>query len=109
MKSMSATRHGFRLSFTQMLDVGTAIKPESYTLKSYTYPYQSKYGGEPVDVKTHTVKFGELDALGLFIDLTVDELREGYVYELHAHGVRNKKGQPLLHSEAFYTLNRVPK
>ena len=52
---------------------------------------------------------GGLDALGLFIDLTVDELREGYVYELHAHGVRNKKDQPLLHSAAYYTLNRVPK
>ena len=60
-------------------------------------------------MKTHKVQFGGLDALSLFIDLTVDELREGYVYELHAHGVRSHKGQPLLHSEAFYTLNRVPK
>ena len=65
-----------------------AITPKSYKLKSYTYPYHSRYGGEPVDVKTHEVKFAGLDALGLFIDLAVDEMREGYVYELHARGVR---------------------
>ena len=109
MKSMSVTRNGFRLSFTQMLDDGTAVTPKSYTLKSYTYPYQSRYGGEPVDVKTHEVKFAGLDALGLFINLAVDELREGYVYELHAHGVRDHKGRPLLHPKAYYTLNRVLK
>ena len=108
-KSMSVTRNGFRLSFTQMLDVGTAVTPKSYTLKSYTYPYQSRYGGEPVDLKKHEVKFAGLDELGLFINLTVDELREGYVYELHAHGVRDHKGRPLLHPEAYYTLNRVLK
>ena len=97
---MSAQAHGFRLSFTQMFDVGTVVTPKSYTLKSYTYPYQSRYGGEPVDVKTHEVKFAGLDALGLFIDLAVDEMREGYVYELHARGVRDHTGRPLLHPEA---------
>ena len=109
MKSMSVTRNGFRLSFTQMLDVGTAITPKSYTLKSYTYPYHSRYGGEPVDVKTHEVKFAGLDVLGLFIDLAVDEMREGYVYELLARGVRDHTGRPLLHPEAYYTLNRTLK
>ena len=109
MKSMSVTRNGFRLKFTQILDVDTAITPKSYTLKSYTYPHHSRYGGEPVDVKTHEVKFAGLDALGLFIDLAVDEMREGYVYELHAHGVRDHTGRPLLHPEAYYTLNRTLK
>jgi len=108
-KRMSVTRQGFRLSFTQMFDFNTAVRANSYNLKSYTYPYQSRYGGEPVDMKIHELKFVKLDESGLFIDLAVDELREGYVYELHAHGVRDHKGSKLLHPEAYYTLNRVLK
>ena len=60
-------------------------------------------------MKIHELKFVKLDESGLFIDLAVDELREGYVYELHAHGVRDRKGSKLLHPEAYYTLNRVLK
>jgi len=108
-KEMSAQRDGFRLMFTQPIDAATVINPKSYTVTSYTYPYQSKYGGEPMDVKTHTVKVAGLDTTWRSVQLTLDEMRPGYVYELHAPGVRNTKSQALLHSAAYYTLNRVPK
>ena len=108
-KEMSAQRDGFRLVFTQSVDASTVINPKSYTVTSYTYPYQSKYGGEPMDVKTHTVKVAGLDTTSRSVQLTIDEMRPGYVYELQASGIRNTRGQPLLHSAAYYTLNRVPK
>ena len=108
-KEMSAQRDGFRLMFTQPIDAATVINPKSYTVTSYTYPYQSKYGGEPMDVKTHTVKVAGLDTTSRSVQLTIDEMRPGYVYELQASGIRNTRGQPLLHSAAYYTLNRVPK
>tara|TARA_Y100000766_G_scaffold269345_1_gene266245 strand:- start:331 stop:585 length:255 start_codon:yes stop_codon:yes gene_type:complete len=64
----------------------------------------------PVDVKMHTVRVVGLDASGGVVRLTIDEMRPGYVYELHATGIRNlSQGKPLLHSAAYYTLNRVPK
>jgi len=106
---MSAQRDGFRLMFTQSVDIATVINPKSFTMTSYTYPYQSKYGGEPMDVKTHAVKVAGLDKTWRSVQLTIDEMRPGYVYELHAPGVRNTKAQTLLHSAAYYTLNRVPK
>ena len=108
-KEMSAQRDGFRLMFTQSVDASTVINPKSYTVTSYTYPYQSKYGGEPMDVKTHTVKIAGLDTTWRSVQLTIDEMRLGYVYELQAPGIRNTRGQPLLHSAAYYTLNRAPK
>jgi len=108
-KEMSAKRDGFRLMFTQSIDATTVINPKSYRVTSYTYPYQSKYGGEPMDVKTHTVKVAALDTTWRSVQLTLDEMRSGYVYELQAPGIRNTRGKPLLHSAAYYTLNRVPK
>ena len=108
-KEISAQHDGFRLVFTQSVDASTVINPKSYTVTSYTYPYQSKYGGEPMDVKTHTVKVAGLDTTSRSVQLTIDEMRPGYVYELQASGIRNTRGQPLLHSAAYYTLNRVPK
>ena len=108
-KEMSAQRDGFRLVFTQSMHTSTVINPKSYTVTSYTYPYQSKYGGEPMDVKMHTVKVAGLDTISRSVQLTIDEMRPGYVYELQASGIRNTQGQPLRHSAAYYTLNRVPK
>ena len=107
-KEMSARPAGFRLTFTQSVDAATLINPKSYTVTSYTYPYQSKYGGEPIDSKTHTVKVDGLDTTWQSVQLTLDEMRPGYVYELQASGIRNTQGQPLLHSASYYTLNRVP-
>ena len=107
-KTMSARADGFVLTFTKPVNRATALNPKSYTLTSYTYPYQSKYGGEPLDVKTHKVKLGGLDAASLSVHLNVEGLRAGYVHELHADGLRDTKGKPLLHTAAFYTLNRIP-
>jgi len=42
---------------------------------------------------------------GQSVKLVVDGLQEGHVHELHAEGVRSAAGLPLLHPEAYYTLN----
>lgn len=108
-KTMSARPNGFVLSFTRPADPKTATDPKSYVLSSYTYPYHSKYGGEETVVKALTVKSATLDATKNLVLLTIDGLRTGYVHELHANGIRDLKGQPLLHKAAYYTLNRIPK
>ena len=46
---------------------------------------------------------------GLSVSLEIDGLKPYYVHELRLAGVRNRDGQPLLHPEAYYTLNRIPK
>ena len=107
-KEMSAQKKGFRLTFTQPVDVASSLI-KNFTMTSYTYPYHSNYGGEPMDVKTHIVKVAKIENNLRSLQLVIDEMRPGYVYELNTLGVRNNKGQKLLHSAAYYTLNRVPK
>jgi hypothetical protein len=45
---------------------------------------------------------------GKSVRLYVSGLQEGHVHELHSEGVRSKKGLPLLHHQAYYTLNYLP-
>ena len=43
------------------------------------------------------------------MSLSVTGFHKGRIYDLHMNGVRSADGEPLLHGEAYYTLNRIPK
>lgn len=45
---------------------------------------------------------------GRRVRLVIDGLRELFVHALEADGVRSKEGIPLLHPDAYYTLNKRP-
>jgi hypothetical protein len=42
------------------------------------------------------------------VRLYVNGLQEGHIHDLSAAGVRSAEGLPLLHKEAYYTLNYIP-
>ena len=42
------------------------------------------------------------------VRLYVSDLREDYIHELKATGVRNQQDKPLLHNTAYYTLHQLP-
>lgn len=107
-RTMEARPDGFRLTFTSPLDRKSASNPEAYELSSYTYIYHSKYGSEEVETADVNVTETEVGKDGMSVMLRCEALREGYVHELHAPGVRSFGGESLLHPEAFYTLNHVP-
>jgi hypothetical protein len=108
-REMRATPDGFELFFTQPMDRRSATDPKSYRMSSYTYQYQSAYGSDEIDTKELTIRSSVLSDDSMSVRLTVDDLRPLYVHELNASGLRTQAGQPLLHTEAFYTLNRIPK
>lgn len=101
---MHATSDGFELSFTQPLDLESATKPESYSLETYTYIYQSTYGSPEVD-QTKPVITSIERLSDRQVRLHIDQIQEGHVHELHLNGVRSATGEPLLHREAYYTVN----
>ena len=103
-KTMEAKPSGFKLTFTQPVDPATA----AFQLTSYTYKYHSSYGSDEVDTAAVTISKVAVSDDGLSAELTCEGLREGYVHELHADGIRSATGQQLLHAEAYYTLNRIP-
>ena len=102
---MRAKKDGFELTFTQPVDAKTAGNPESYKLSTYTYIYQASYGSPEVDHTTPTIDKVTVAPDGRSARLFVAGLQEGHVHELHSDGVRSKAGRPLLHKEAYYTLN----
>jgi hypothetical protein len=108
MKEMRATAKGFDLVFTQPVDVKTAMDPASYRMSAYTYKYHKGYGSPEIDTKDLVITPYALSPDGLQVHLQVDGRRELYVHELHADGIRNRAGQPLLHPDAYYTLNAIP-
>jgi len=107
-KTMQATPEGFRLTFTQPIDPVTASDPAGYRMISYTYPYSSAYGGDEIQTKQLTVSKAIVSKDRRSVHLIVSPLRPLFVHELKAAGVRSASGVPLLHPDAYYTLNRIP-
>lgn len=106
---MRALADGFELVFTEPVDPKTAGDVKSYFMKTYTYIYQSSYGSPEVDHTEPAITKAEVSKDGKSVRLTVDKLVEGHVHELTMTGVRNQADLPLLHAEAYYTLNFIPK
>ncbi len=107
-RSMKLTPHGFDLTFTRPVDPVTAGRTASYSLQSFTYNYWSTYGSPEVNHRPEPVRAVTVAPDGLHVSLAVDGFRKGRVYELHLDGVRASGGAPLLHAEAYYTLNELP-
>jgi len=108
---MESLHDGFRLVFSTRINRKTATNPGSYRLSSYTYPYHQAYGGAETDTRQLAItaaKFQRTADGKDAVRLTVDDLQEGFVHELSARGVRSQKDSfPLLHPDAFYTLNKI--
>jgi hypothetical protein len=105
---MRAKPDGFELTFTHPVDEITVEDLASYQLSTYTYIYQAAYGSPEVDHTEPTITKAVAGDDGKSVRLYVSGLQEGHVHELHSEGVRSKKGLPLLHHQAYYTLNYLP-
>ncbi|MGH7138111.1 MAG: hypothetical protein ACREHD_20355 [Pirellulales bacterium] len=99
---------GFDLTFTEPVDAKTATDAASYRVQSYTYIFQASYGSPEVDHTTPAIGKIDLSADRESVRLRLDRLVEGHVHELHLDGLRNDRGLPLMHKEAYYTLNYLP-
>lgn len=109
MHEMRAKSDGFELTFTEPVDPAAAGDVQAYSMETYTYIFQSGYGSPEVDFTTPKITAAKVAADGKSVRLTVEGLVAGHIHELHAKGVTSATGLPLLHAEAYYTLNRIPK
>jgi glucose/arabinose dehydrogenase len=106
--TMRVTKGGFELSFTKPLDSAKAKRLEGYGLQSFTYHYWGTYGCPEIDPRAEKVGGVKLSPDRRTVTLAVDGLRKGRVYELRISGVVADDGDPVLHPEAYYTLNELP-
>lgn len=109
LKEVRAQPDGFLLTFTQPIDAKTAANPASYMVAGFNYKYHSTYGSAPINrLACPTLKVIVAED-GLSVRIASACLREGYIHEIRAAGVRARDGgAALLHDTAYYTLNRFP-
>ena len=100
---------GFELTFTKPVDPKTAGEVNSYSMKCWTYNYYGNYGDKPQDEHALKVIKATVGKDHRSVFLIIDGLAPYYIHELRANGVRSQDDLPLLHPEAYYTLNRIPK
>lgn len=105
---MKARPDGFELTFTRPVDPATAGKVGSYAMKTFTYVYRADYGSPEVDATSPKITRAEVGKDGRSVRLVVEGLHEGHIHDLALAGVRSTDGQPLLHPQAYYTLNSIP-
>ena len=106
---MRAKPDGFELTFTKPVDPETAGKVESYVMKTLHLHLPGglrQSGGRRDDADDHE---GRGRQGRKSVRLYVDGLQEGHIHDLNAAGVRSADGLPLLHPQAYYTLNYIPK
>ncbi len=109
LKEVRAQPDGFVLHFTEPVDPASAALQTSYRVTSFTYNYHQAYGSRAVDQQSCPVAMAEVSADGLSVRIVVAGLRENYVHEIKAPGLRRRgSDEALLHDTAYYTLNVFP-
>jgi hypothetical protein len=103
---VTLTKTGFDLTFTKPV---ADVTPEAVTLKSFTYIYYSQYGCPEMDPRGEKVTAAKLSLDRKTVSLAVAGLKPGRVYEFRLPDVKTADGAPILHPEAYYTLNELAK
>jgi hypothetical protein len=99
---------GFLLDFTKPVAAASAADPANYRLETFTHIYQEDYGSPEVDQTTPRVVRATPAADGRSVQLVVEGLVEGHVHAFDLAGLVSAEGAELLHTKAYYTVNRIP-
>jgi hypothetical protein len=78
------------------------------SITSYTYYYASQYGGPEVDTRSEPLQ-ASIGESGKVIRVTGMKCVKGRVYEMRLDGVKSADGEAMLHPEAYYTINELPR
>ena len=108
-KSINITGNGFRITFTKPLDRATGSNIKSYKIAAFTHNYHAGYGGPEADLNNPVVESVELAAGGHSAIIVLSEVKIGYVHEFDLGALRDRDKGELLHRNAYYTVNEVPK
>jgi hypothetical protein len=100
---------GFKVAFTKPVDKDRGSDPKSYVLSTFTHPYHGGYGGPEIEQTKPAVKSVTLSDDGLTAILVVESLKRGHVHEFDLGQLRATDGDELLHRNAYYTVNEIPR
>ncbi len=105
---ITVTPDGFLVKFTKPVAEAEGMKTDSYKVTTFTHEYHQGYGGPEIDQTAPAVKSVKLAADGMSATIALDAMTKGHVHEFDLAALRSRDGEPLLHHDAYYTLNEVP-
>ncbi len=108
MKAVRAMPDGFEIEFTKPVNKATAADFKNYQVRSFIYKYHPVYGSPTVGEKFLNVKGLKVSEDGMKVRLLVEGLRDHFIHEIKADGIKDAESKGLLHNTAFYTLNNIP-
>ncbi len=97
------------VDFYKAVDAGTIEEVKNLEMKTFTYIYREQYGSPEVDSTTPIIRSVKVAQDKMSADLQVEGLQVGHVHELKLKNVKSAEGEPVLHPEAYYTLNYLAK
>ena len=111
MLAVRAQPRGFEIELTEPLAAGGGQKGSLVDVRQWRYQPDERYGGPKIDLETLDVESVEISEDRRWIRLTTPGLRTGSVVHLRLDPeiVRSERGNRLWTTEAWYTLNRLPK
>ena len=108
-KTINARSDGFLLTFTKPVERAIAANPDTYSLSTFTHVYQQGYGSPEVDQTKPKVVNAIVSKDGLQVRIKVEGLVQGHVHEFDLQPMRESDGGKLVHENAYYTLNEIPR
>lgn len=110
MLAVRAMTNGMEIQFTEPLAEGAGRSVEDYTVQQFRYVPTAEYGGPKVDERTLRPKSATVSADRRRVFLELDSLREGHVVYIKVNrGLPSASGRDLWSTEAWYTLNKLPR
>ena len=108
-KEINIKPDGFKITFTRPIDQTIAAEPGNYTITTYTHVYHAGYGSPEVDQTAPKVTEVVPADDGLSVYVHLDKIAEDHIHDFDFSKITTPDGQPLVHKQAYYTVNEIPK
>jgi hypothetical protein len=99
---------GFDIAFTQPVDATIASDPDTYNITTYTHIYAAFYGSPEVDHTLAQVSHATVSGDQRHVRVQLDRIQPGHIHDFDLAAIRSQTGEPLLHANAYYTVNQIP-
>lgn len=108
-KRITIQPNGFKIAFTKPVTAETGGNPGAYQISTFTHPYHRGYGGPEIEKTKPVIRSVKVADNGMSATLVLDKLIRGHVYEFDLGKLRAQDSDRLLHKNAYYTVNEIPR
>ena len=106
-QSMSLTKTGFDLTFTQPIDKSLAMDMKTWSLLHWHLIYHATYGSPEADKTPVKIASVAVSDDGRRVSMTLSQVLTGKVYDLTVNGLKAADGSELKNNNAYYTVNKL--